>query len=430
MPIATISTWSLQDEERKKILSRHIPELTESEILSYMKIENDADFLPTVIKTQTHKNSLPIEKSLLNEDVDFKCLSNDKDGLFLLDSDFCTNKNIVNFVSNHATNIILDYKDEDKGWGINWSKIWITKDSLGLNIDIKSLGAEVRIPPVFFDENDITFNPDGIYFKNYFLPLHSVLKQLKSFRIEFLETFWKFRKQNIIFKICIDPHYAVCLDNYRRIALDEWLYHWRPYSEDALFVEASDSFFSKYISDDLLKIDGENKIPFTEVFLDQKEWSLQIEEISNITDENWFYMHRYIHCFFNREKRLITHFDWAILLYDEECHQKRLTTTLDKRIKYNIKHKKLFKIDWNPGLGIDIQSWKSLILSFFIGNEIVMSFIDKELYEKSLEDKWSDYSKFMEDEMMFIERIEKEPHKFVINTQFHFWSKEDKPVHT
>lgn len=344
-------------DERKRLLKRYIPDLNDQDIMFYSALYPHLDdyYITNIAEFQNKRNSIIALNFLtyIKKDQDFPTIWNKNEKLIKLTPDFFTNKSIKNFLHHHTSSSRVD------------NSIWVLKS--------------IRILPEFFTENDIAYNPDWVYYKDYFIFLHPLLLQLNWFWIEFLELYWRTYKKWNRFQISLNFRKVISLNDYRRVEMEKWLWYWKPYSDENLFIKQNKSIFTKLVRDEIFKEINKNWIVFTEFFLDQKNWSFQIEEISE--EEVWgFFQHRYIHCLFDLETKTISHLDWSLLFYDKESYISRTQTTLDKTPRYDIRKEKIFRIDWE----IDLSKWKSLINNFFIWNELILEYFDKNAYEKLL----------------------------------------------
>gem|GEM_PF-6337923 len=135
--------------------------MNDKEIEEYLNVCSESDecvFLEKVIAMQKKKNKKIATDIIdyLKKDENIKSILNKN--LTILSPKYFTNKDIKNFISNHATNFVFNVTPEDKL--------------------PKSAVAAIRIPSKYFNEKDIAFNPEGVYYKSYFIPLHPFLLSL------------------------------------------------------------------------------------------------------------------------------------------------------------------------------------------------------------------------------------------------------------
>lgn len=99
--------------------------------------------------------------------------------------------------------------------------------------------------------------------------------------------------------------------------------------------------------------------------------TVQIEEIIPISnDSKQIISNRYIHAIWSTELQKIIHFDGAIRKYDPIKYIDRLNSDMRK---YNGKpyYKKVFRFDSK----LDLDKWCSLVVRFFIHNELILEYL-------------------------------------------------------
>lgn len=338
--------WEIDELKQSKVedLKRYIPDLTDVEIDLYIEKYwwlKEPDFLDKVCSIQKLKNTNYEETLTANLwiDQDFLSQFNTDDKLIRISKQRFWNRKIKNYIQNHSI-------------CIPWTNC----------ISV------FRQPFENLNDEDFAYSPKWLYFKDFYIELHPFLQRNEGFWIEFVECFWKYWSNWSVFQIAVWVDKIVCNDQYRRVELDKWLYYWKPYSDELLIANNKGVFFTKYIRDDWLEELQKNCIPFTEFVIDNNKKSIQIEEISEWVD----ICNRYIHCQFDSDKWVITHFDGSLLYYDPIEYEQRKLTTLDKNPRYAKNKEKVFRIDW----AISISDWKRILYNFFYGNEMVIEYFD------------------------------------------------------
>lgn len=224
-----------------------------------------------------------------------------------------------------------------------------------------------------------------VYYWDYFIHFHNLWWLNVNERVNcnrfFIMNFYKcYRKywDTCKFKIKLDFDKIIHKDKYSEVFLMSTWYG-PPYIEDKLFINKNDSPLPIRYKRTNSKFDEymKNNIFFTDFLLDNKNNSYQIEEIwENLY--NWLIANRFIHTEFNIEEKKIKHFDGSILLYDTDLYENRKEVNLLHNKKINKDKIKLFKIDWK----IEVEDRQDLILTFFINNEMLLEYFDKESYKK------------------------------------------------
>ncbi len=364
----SLNKWSIDKKIKNIIIDIifHIPELKDEEILSYLQLYNwlnHSDIMNNLGEFwccyKLNKNIENFLNNILNTDYDFKSLYDFKDWLLNINSEYFTyskiDQNLINIYRNH--NLINNIYKENF--------YWYTIEDFPYILPINS-----------HRKNDIIFNEDWLLYKGYFLWVDKMLTFNEFW--DLLINKFKILKDSNIFRVRIDFDYVLSLKDYRKTYFPAASYYWPAFSDDKLFDISIHQSFTKKVRD---QNDNFSDLESTEFLIDHTKKSMQIEEIKR-NDDSWFYEHRYAHMEFCEKSKTITHFDWAIIEYDEEWLISRKNVTLEKNPRYGKNKYKLFRIDWN----IPLSDWKGILYHFFYWNYMILEYFDEEKYNEYKKD--------------------------------------------
>lgn len=105
---------------------------------------------------------------------------------------------------------------------------------------------------------------------------------------------------------------------------------------------------------------------------DGKRYQFEMEEVVDadfpaLPNDN--YACRYLHSFYDFEKKEFNHFDGAIRIYDLEKMLERIDTPMDK-MGHQAHYQKIFRMDGN----IPLSLWKSLITQYLCSNNLIYDY--------------------------------------------------------
>lgn len=231
--------------------------------------------------------------------------------------------------------------------------------------------------------NITEYNLEWVYYKDYFIHFDWAFKKLNlinPFLWDYLYFFDVCRKiwKQVLFRIKLDFNNIVSLKKYKNVTLIWWAYFWPDFKKDSFFESSRKTLFTRKIRDNLKFSEFfNNEIFFTDFFIDQLNHSFQIEEITS--NDFWgSLLNRFIHAEFDIKKRLVSHFDGSILLYDIKSIEERKLTLLSKYPRLANPKIKLFRMDGE----ISSEDLIRLTLSYFERNELVLEYFDNESYKE------------------------------------------------
>ena len=108
--------------------------------------------------------------------------------------------------------------------------------------------------------------------------------------------------------------------------------------------------------------------------------TLEIEEISSSASsyDQW-HINRYIHAQRDIAQKTFRHFDGAAKVYSLENYRERVDQAMPRHSR-PAHYIKLFRIDGK----IDLDDWLSLVSLFYKGNEMVIEYFDKGLFDEKI----------------------------------------------
>lgn len=231
-------------------------------------------------------------------------------------------------------------------------------------------------------DNDIELKRSSLRFINIGLYYHQFLRRgfLFSPNWDFLNQFIKsyLNNNNNIYEIAVDPHRValepqiMSCDN--KVEFDHW--YGAKFNKDKLFISYDTVINGRYGPGENI---GENSIIEFQLETRNNENILQIEEISDPTNENMkigdYYLQRYIHSIIDLDTKKIKHLDGAVIIHN----QKTLDEKYKEKNKFSFKnckgidYQKMFKIEGD----IPISDWESLIINYFRGNPFIYEIFEK-----------------------------------------------------
>lgn len=280
-------------------------------------------------------------------------------------------RQIVNYVI--IAEVDLEFPSVDKYIGINPSDERVFKELSSLELDKYNL--------VTIDDRFKLENHGVIFDGKHLIYYHPFLRRFYNSNFVKTPIFLReaAKKNNLELKIAIDPLRITLPENLKNIfERDHW---WGPKFSRANLNKASFEGLSIYkrLKNELLE---PWPLERTEFFISNRKDGLkeiQIEEIvphSNNKHSDLFYLQKYAHLLWDKDKDAFIHFDVAIKVYNYNEHRKRICQEWKSKNPNDealVSEKiKLFRLDGK----IDIESTMNLLGDFFRYNELISEFFD------------------------------------------------------
>ena len=231
----------------------------------------------------------------------------------------------------------------------------------------------------------------GIQYGEYLLHYHQFLRRGFSSNpnFAFTGTFARYFHNNVNtnkFKIAIDHRRIMNFEDWRQcIECDTWF---GP-KFDREKLDDPDYLGLTVVGRANPHSIGNYPLIHTEFFWKRNEQrneikTFEIEEVSCPTRpiEN-FNINRYAHAERDMERQTFQHFDGAAKIYRANQYTGRTATNMPNEQKSDF-YIKLFRIDGT----IDLDDWISLLSMFYKGNEMVIEYLDPDLYNEKFKPKF------------------------------------------